>query len=70
MTCPPEPLAEDLAQAVRHLRLALVCLDAVGEMRAAPYAQMAIDMLEDRGYDDLRVQGEDHQPSDGVVGLR
>jgi hypothetical protein len=55
MTRPPEPLADDLERAVQHLRLALVCLDAALEMRAAPYVQMAIDLLEDRGYDDLIV---------------
>lgn len=59
MSHPPEPLADDLAQAVRHLRLALVCLDGAGEVRAAPYAQMAIDMLEVRGYDDLIVRGDE-----------
>jgi hypothetical protein len=55
MTRPPEPLADDIERAIRHLRLALVCLDAALEMRAAPYVQMAIDLLEDRGYDDLIV---------------
>ena len=45
MTRPSEPFESYLEQAVRHLRLALVCLDAAGEMRAAPYAQMAIDIL-------------------------
>jgi len=34
------------------LRLALISLDAANESRAAPYAQMAIDILEGWGRDD------------------
>jgi hypothetical protein len=43
---------DELARALQHLRLALISLDAANEARAAPYAQMAIDILEGWGRDD------------------
>ena len=38
-------LTKDLAKALQHLRLALVCLDEAAELQAPPYVQMAIDAL-------------------------
>lgn len=46
MTHAANPLPSDYARALSHLRLALISLDSVGERRASPYIQMAIDILE------------------------
>ena len=40
--------AENIEEALHHLRLALIHLDAADEVRAPPHVQMAIDLLENR----------------------
>lgn len=39
---------ENIAEALHHLRLALIYLDAADEVTAPPHVQMAIDLLENR----------------------
>ena len=43
---------ENIDEAVRHLRLAMACLDEADEVNAPPHVQMAIDMLESRDESD------------------
>lgn len=40
--------AENLEEALHHLRLAMIYLDAADEVTAPPHVQMAIDLLENR----------------------
>lgn len=40
--------AENIEEALHHLRLAMICLDAADEVAAPPHVQMAIDLLENR----------------------
>jgi len=40
--------AENIEEALRHLRLAMIYLDAADEVAAPPHVQMAIDLLDNR----------------------
>lgn len=44
--------AENIEEALHHLRLAMIHLDAADEVAAPPHVQMAIDLL------DIRDEGE------------
>ena len=52
MSNPRITMPDGVVDALRYLRLALACLDEADEVKAPPYIQMAIDVLEGSDGDD------------------